>query len=121
MNEHYPDMEYDGVGVRRVGLTQSRHSRGGRGSAGAGVVPASPPAAAAARGEAAPATAATGRGGWSGDGGKPAARPRRQQYGPPRGGEREGRPRTYRLPQAPWLLCYDLLNCGSLVVVCNVM
>jgi len=33
---HPPDMEYDGVGVgvRRVGLTQSRHSRGGRGSAG---------------------------------------------------------------------------------------
>ena len=120
MNEHYPDMEYEGVGVgvRRVGLTQSRHSRGGRGSAGAGVVPASPPAAAAARRETAPAAAAAGRGGRSGDGGEPAARAR-QQDGPPRGGEREGRPRTNRrlhyCSATTTSSCYDLLNYGSVV------
>jgi len=88
MNEHYPDMEYDGVGVgvRRVGLAQSRHSRGG--------------------------------GGRSGDGGEPAARAR-QQDGPPRGGEKEGRPRTYRrlhcCSATTTSSCYDLLNYGSVV------
>ena len=98
------------------GSPRAATSRGGRCGAGAGVVPASPPAA---RGEAVPATAATGRGGWSGDGGEPAARPRRQQYGPPRGGEKEGRPRTYRrlhcCSATTTSSCYDLLNYGSVV------
>jgi hypothetical protein len=128
-SERYPDMEHDGVGVgvRLLGFTKSRHSRGGRCSAGAGVVPASPAAASpAASREAATAAAPAGGGGRRGDGGEPAAGRRhggsKEDDGPPRGGEeRAEHPRNYSRSLHCCSARLALLSlCYKLQAVCSI-